>query len=301
MSDPYAPIVLFCYNRPAHVRQTVAALQRNTLAGRSRLIVFSDGPKKMSAAGEVKAVREYIKGIHGFKSVTVYESPVNKGLAASVIAGVTQIIALHGKVIVVEDDIVTTPDFLTFMNELLEVYATRTDIFSVTGYAPQVSLPSSYKKDLYLAPRASSWGWGTWADRWERVDWSSNAYRRLLADPALKKAFVKGGEDLWPMLVKQQRGVIDSWAIRWALAHSLHNAYGVYPVRSKIRNIGTDGTGTNFTFSTREYEGALHTGAVAADPALAPEETVISAFARFYQMRWLVKLKNYINYQISPW
>src|SRR5215217_9767266 len=238
-----APIVLFCYNRPWHLRQTIEALQLNSLSSESELIIYSDGPKHDSDEPLVKEIRDYLKELRGFKDIKVIEAPGNNGLAASVINGVSEVLELQKKIIVLEDDMLTTPDFLDYMNKALDTYQSRSDIFSVTAYCPPIKFPPEYEKDLFLAPRASSWGWGTWTDRWNKADWSVSDFALLKKDKKRIKEFTRGGEDLWPMLVKQQQQVIDSWAIRWTYCQFKNNAYGVYPVKSKIKNIGTDGSG----------------------------------------------------------
>src|SRR5690348_17752623 len=106
-----APIALFVYNRPEHTRRTVEALRHNRLAGHSRLDVFADGPKVPGDAN-VAAVRAYIRGIDGFASVSIHEREANAGLARSIIDGVTRVCEECDRVIVLEDDMVTTPWFL---------------------------------------------------------------------------------------------------------------------------------------------------------------------------------------------
>ncbi len=298
MSAPLAPIVVFCYNRPQHLRRTLEALRQNTLATTSDLIVFSDGAKNQASAVLVQQTREVLAGLAGFKSIEIVAAERNQGLARSVIQGVSQVLQTHESVIVLEDDMLCTPDFLDYMNAALRTYRPRKDIFSVTGFTPPLSLPTGYHDDLYLAPRASSWGWGTWRGRWQQADWEVADFEKIKNDPSWKKRITAGGEDLWPMLVKQQRGVIDSWAIRWTLAHIRHDAYGLYPTKSKIQNIGTDGSGTNFTFSTSAHGQELAEGEVVMDPALRPDPAVLEAFRRQHALLWRVKVKNRIKYGI---
>ncbi|ODS81039.1 MAG: sugar transferase [Cytophagaceae bacterium SCN 52-12] len=298
MKDQLAPVVVFCFNRPGHLRQTIEALRANALAQRSRLFVFSDGPRGEQDRERVLEVRRYIRSIDGFGNVSIAESERNRGLSRSVIEEVTGVVNEYGKVIVLEDDLVTTPDFLAVMNRLLDAYQPRQDIFSVTAYAPPFRVPAGYTKDFCLVPRASSWGWGTWADRWSAVDWGDAHYRQLLNDPRLKRQFLEGGSDLWPMLYKQQTGVIDSWAVRWCAAHAVQGAYGVYPVRSKVKNIGTDGSGTNFTFSTRAYDVEMNREDVRIEADLQPDQAVIRAFKRFYDLPLYLRLKNLFRYGI---
>ncbi|WP_342088837.1 glycosyltransferase [Dyadobacter sp. OTU695] len=294
----HAPIVLFCYNRPQHLQQTVKSLQMNTLAAESELYIYSDGPKHTQEAEAVREVRDYISGITGFKNVTIFESRQNKGLAASVIEGVSAILAKYPNVIVLEDDMLSTTDFLAFMNDALNVYADRKDIFSVTGYTPPIDVPEGYLHDLYLVPRASSWGWGTWAHKWAKADWQVKDFPVLKNNAARRQEFNQGGEDLWPMLAKQQQGVIDSWAIRWTYSQFQNKAYGLYPVHSKIKNIGTDGSGTNFTFKSGEYGHEMAEGGVTMPSDLMPDEKMIRAFGDYYRLPFLLKVKNRVKYGI---
>ncbi|WP_229219099.1 glycosyltransferase [Dyadobacter sediminis] len=298
LSGNLAPVVLFCYNRPWHLRQTIESLQLNLLASQSELIIYSDGPKLPPDEPFIADIRNYIADLKGFKSVKVIAAEKNNGLAKSVIKGVSDVLEKYEKIIVLEDDMLTTPDFLTFMNEALHIYQERKDIFSVTAYSPPIEVPAAYRHDLYLAPRASSWGWGTWKSRWQHADWDVNDFDSLKKDPGKKQAFTQGGEDLWPMLAKQQLGTIDSWAIRWTYSQFKNSAYGVYPVKSKIKNIGTDGSGTNFTFKTGYYESEMSAGKVLFDPLLQPDADVINAFRRYYQLPFYLKIKNRIKYGI---
>jgi len=297
-SATLAPIVLFCYNRPAHLQQTVESLRLNKLAAESELFIYSDGPKSERDRQQVKEVRDYLSTISGFRIVHIKEAEKNKGLAASVIEGVSAILSKYPKVIVLEDDMLSTTDFLSFMNQALDVYAGRPDIFSVTGYTPPIDVPKSYPHDLYLVPRASSWGWGTWAHKWAKADWQVRDFQSLKNDDKRQNAFNQGGDDLWPMLAKQQKGVIDSWAIRWTYSQFANDAHGLYPVHSKIKNIGTDGSGTNFTFKSGEYGEEMAEGDVVMPADLKPDAGLINAFRRYYRLPFLLKIKNRVKYGI---
>ena len=168
-----APIILFVYKRPVHTKQTIEYLKRNSLAIHSDLFIFSEFPKKAEFEDQVEQVRQYIKTIDGFKSITIVERPVFMGLAKSVITGISSVFEKYDKVIVLEDDILTAPFFLEYMNEGLDKYENDNRIFSVTGFIYPPNLMKIYKeydKDVCLLPRASSWGWGTWKNRWEKAD-----------------------------------------------------------------------------------------------------------------------------------
>lgn len=255
-----APIVLFVYNRPTHTRMTIEALQKNHLAKDSILYIFADGAKPTADDEQIASVqqtRNYIKTVTGFKEIIIEEASQNKGLANSVIYGVTKVINQYGKVIVVEDDLVTCRHFLRLLNEQLEVYKNDNRIFMVTGCNYNIKMPWYYKKDVYLTHRGNSTGWGCWKDRWECADWDITDYNVFMADPQKQTLFNRGGDDLTPMLKMQMEGAIDSWAIRWEYTMYKHDAYCVHPVKTFLWNSGFDGSG-------------IHSGKRTLDGLMAP-------------------------------
>lgn len=248
-----APIVLFVYNRPWHTQQTVEALQHCVLAAESDLYIFADGPKADASEeqkNKILEIHNYIHAIDGFHSVTIEEAETNKGLANSIISGVTKVIEKHGKAIVVEDDIVSHPFFLRFMNAALDFYENDERVFCVSATMENFPIPSAYTYDVFLTYRAGSWGWGIWGDRWKTIDWDMENYP-IIQHPTRDqiKKFCRGGDDLWPMLQAQQRGVIDSWAIRWNYNMSCQNKFCLRPTKSLVSNIGMDGSGKHCGFS----------------------------------------------------
>ena len=240
-----APVVLFVYNRPAHTRRTVECLVENHLAAESDLFVFCDGAKNQSDRARVDEVRRYVHDIKGFRSIKIIERDHNMGLARSVISGVSEIFRKYECQIVLEDDLLTASDFLTFMNKVLEYYAQEQRIFSVGGFNHAVTMPNEYEYDGVFSHRSCSWGWGTWKSRWEQVDWEVSDYRDFRRNKAQQNLLNRGGCDLSYMLDLQMAGAIDSWAIRWAYAHFKHDAVALVSTDSKVYNIGFDGSGVH--------------------------------------------------------
>ncbi len=243
-----APVALFTYNRPRHTRRAVEHLRKNVLAGQTELFVYSDGPRPGEDKEKTEAVRDYIETIDGFKNVTVTRQERNLGLANSIISGTTKVISRFGRVIVMEDDLVCSPYLLDYMNAALSFYENEPRIFSVSAYNHPpafMKMPRAYRADVYFSYRSASCGWGTWADRWERVDWDVSNYEDFMQDPEAQRLFNRGGDDMTGMLTDQMRGLIDSWAIRFAYAQSRQGAYTVYPVHSHTNNIGLDARGTH--------------------------------------------------------
>ncbi len=238
-----APIVLFVYNRPWHTQQTVEALQKNELASESDLFIFSDAPKKPEAVAAVQEVREYIKTVGGFKSVSIVERDINFGLANSIIDGVTRLCNEYGRVIVLEDDLVTSPCFLRYMNDALDLYEHEEMVISIHGWVYPVAekLP-----ETFFLRGADCWGWATWKRGWDIFEPDGKKLLESLKDRHLERAFNFGGSyDYLGMLDSQVKGGNDSWAIRWYASAFLSNRLTLYPGRNLVLNIGNDNSGTH--------------------------------------------------------
>lgn len=209
----YAPILLFVYNRPGHLRQTVEALQNNVLAPQSDLFIYSDAPKDESSREAVAEVRRLIHSIAGFKSVTITERSENWGLARSIIDGVTTQVNRFGRVIVLEDDLIVAPHFLTFMNDALETYKDepRVGHIQACDFTKDPSLP-----DTFLIKWTGSWGWATWARAWQHFNPDGKALLTELKRRRLTRTFDFNGKYGYTrMLRRQTEGKNNSWAIRW--------------------------------------------------------------------------------------
>lgn len=238
-----APIALFVYNRLDHTRRTVEALRRNHLAGQSDLFIFADAAKAESGAAAVAAVGKFIRSIDGFRSVTISERDRNLGLSNSIIGGVTQLCRERGRIIVLEDDLLTAPDFLSFLNRGLDCYENVPQVFSVTGFNFPIAVPAYYPYDAYASVRSCSWGWATWRDRWEKAKWSVSQFDDLLSTSEGRRRVNQAGPDLAQMLAMQAAGKIQGWDVIWGFEHLRHRAFAIRPAISKVYNIGFDGSG----------------------------------------------------------
>ncbi len=240
-----APVVLFVYARPIETKKTIESLSKNFLAKESDLIIFSDGPKNPNLQSTVLEVRKTIKSVTGFKSVKVIEREKNLGLGNSIITGITEVFNTYNKVIVLEEDLISSANFLDYINSSLTEYQNNEKVFSVTGYTYQMKIPDRYEFDNYFTPRCESLGWGTWKDRWIKADWNLKGFKTFLKNESELKQFNKIGADLIGMLLRQQLGKLDSWAVRWCYAHFRNSAFCSYPTKSKIVHIGEGGEATH--------------------------------------------------------
>lgn len=263
MTSKLAPIVLFCYNRPSHVEQTLIALSKNELADQSVLYIYCDGPKENATneqINNIKLTREVVRKEGWCKEVHIIESEKNKGLANSIIGGVTDVINKYGKVIVLEDDLVSSPYLLKFMNTALDYYESYNGVFSVSANRPPLSkmeIPEDYKYDVFACLRSYSTGWGTWKDRWNKVDWSMDDFEKCKQNSNMLRALNRLGEDFPPMMQMQEDGKIDSWAVRFGFTHFKHHAVAILPCYSYVTNIGFDGSGIHSGTVADLYENDL--------------------------------------------
>ena len=212
----YSPIIIFVYNRADHFEKTYKALSLCKEARESDLYIFSDGAKNEKSEAAVNEVRQKLSEIktdNSFKSVNIVESEKNKGLAASVISGVTEVINKYGRAIVVEDDCQASPFLLKYMNRALDTFENDKRIGSVAGFSPEIVFPNDYKEDIFTSYRSCSWGWATWKDRFENVDWELKDIQSFYQNREMIKKFNSSGSDRFMRLYRQTKGNGTSWSV----------------------------------------------------------------------------------------
>ncbi len=238
------PIALFVYNRLSHTQKTIEALQKNTLAQESELIIFSDGPKDSLKSKEtVFDLRKYLKTVEGFKSIKIIENEKNYGLANSIINGVTNILNEYQRIIVLEDDLITSRYFLEYLNNGLNLYEEEKDVISIHAYTYPIRNPLP---ETYFIKGADCWGWATWKRGWDLFESDGKKLLKELENKKLTKEFDFNGSYPYTKMLKTQiAGKNDSWAIRWYASAFLNNKLTLYPRESLIYNSGLDGSGTH--------------------------------------------------------
>jgi hypothetical protein len=243
LDQELAPVLLFVYNRPIHTLKTLQALAANPGADRTDLIVYSDGPKNISETPKVEETRDLVSAFFGFKSVQIVARETNLGLADSIITGVSEVLEEYENVIVLEDDLITAPGFLTYMNKGLNFYKDEMKVVSIHAYAPETkeSLP-----DTYFLKGADCLGWATWRRGWKHFNPNGSELLKDLYDKKLSYQFnFSGTYGFTRMLEDQIDGKNQSWAIRWYASTFLLNLLTLHPGTSFISHIGNDGSGTH--------------------------------------------------------
>lgn len=274
------PILLFVYNRLEHTRRTVESLLANQEISQHELIVFSDGPKTVVDSSSVNQVRDFISKIKGFQSVTVYRSKTNKGLSRSVIDGVTEVLKRFDRCIVIEDDLVLSPHFLSFMRDGLSKYAADSRVASIHGY---VYPADSVLPTNFFMKGADCWGWGTWKRAWDLFEPDGSKLLEQLKKRGLINEFDFGGSYAYSELLKKQiEGKVDSWAIRWHASIFLQGMLTLYPGRSLVHNIGNDRSGTN-SGKYNIFDVSLPKSPLSVtDIEVEPSEAGYKAFVEFF-------------------
>ena len=244
----FAPIVLFCYNRPWHTQMCLDALAQNPEAKYSTLYIYCDGEKNDSseeAAENIKQVRIIVRSETRFKEVYIIEQETNKGLTGSIIAGVSEIINRYGKIIVLEDDIVPSVGFLKYMNEALALYMIEEKVGCI--HAWNYCLDSNdYNDSTFFLRGADCWGWATWARSWNLFNQDGRELLNSIIIEKLEFDFDRRGTHPFTIMLKDQiEGKNDSWAIRWHASLFLMGKYCLQPTKSIVKNIGLDSSGVH--------------------------------------------------------
>jgi len=238
-----SPIVLFVYNRPWHTEQTVGALQKNELAKESELFIYSDEAKNADAQKSVDEVRRYIDSVDGFKKVTIVKREKNWGLADSIIDGVTNIINKYGKIIVLEDDLVTSPYFLRFMNEGLNFYKDENKVMHISGYVYPIE--NSDLEDTYFIKPTSCWGWATWDRAWKYFKKDKDLNLEIFDKKMIKDFNLNNSYNYFYQIIANKNKILNTWAIFWYTSVYLNGGLSLHPKKSFVKNIGYDGEGVH--------------------------------------------------------
>mgnify|MGYP001265771094 CR=1 FL=1 len=238
-----APVVIFAYNRISALKNMIDSLKRNSESKFTDIYFFIDGPKNELDSIKVNKVIEFVKCLDGFKKIQIQTSKINKGLSKSIINGLSFIFRKYDFAIILEDDLILSSNFLSYMNNSLSFYEGCDKIISISGYSNKVDLYDEYSYDSYFSTRNSSWGWATWKKQWIKIDWNLNDWKKVKSN---SKSFNKYcGSDCFKMLDDWKKGFNQSWAIRFVYSQFVQQKLSLSPVKSKIINNGFNSEGTH--------------------------------------------------------
>ena len=254
-----APVVVSTYTRLGHLMRTVEALLANDLASKTSVTFLSDGPRKGDEAA-VDKVRDYLSQVSGFGELIVIQRDTNDRVANNR-GGMASLLAERGKMIFLEEDIVTAPGFIRYMNEALEFYENKPEVISISGYCPPIDIPSHLTCDNFFMKRFSAWGFATWASKFDPFGFEVDKAeaRTLLASKKRLQDFCSRGPDLEGMLKSEVSGEIDALDVKVMFSNFKNNTYCSYPVCSFVQNAGFDGSGMHCGKSNRFDHLSLNT------------------------------------------
>ncbi|MEJ7777973.1 MAG: sugar transferase [Daejeonella sp.] len=241
--QPLAPIALFVCNRPEHTRLTLESLKRNVHAAESKLYIFSDAARDAGQSADVAEVRDIIRSIDGFKDVELIERETNYGLANSIIDGVSLLTAKYGKVIVFEDDLITSPYTLQYFNDALFRYQNEEKVMHIGAY--MYPLKNKDLPETFFYRAASSWGWATWERAWKNFEPDIDKLISQFSEEKKHRFSIEGTMNFWKQVMEFKKGRNNSWAIRWYASVFLNDGLTLNPSASLINNIGHDGSGVH--------------------------------------------------------
>lgn len=247
--DPHAPVALFAYERLEHLKKTVAALQANYGAAETELYVFSDGARHHNL-DRIKTVRRYLHSLNGFKRIQIFERDHNMGLAENIKAGISHVFMKHDRIIVLEDDIVTSPNFLLYINAALRFYAHNDKVGHINAWSYPLAEKSS--EDFYFLDIMNCWGWATWKDTWSLFNDNPVYWVNAMSYFEKNQVDLNGSGEFWPQVQSNIRGKKNTWAIFWYLSLFENDLFSLTPRTSFCQNIGHDGSGENCR-ATQKY------------------------------------------------
>jgi hypothetical protein len=303
MMTNLAPIIVFCYNRPDHLRRTLDALAKNDLASQSDLYIYCDGARETASIEQIERIKENRKVAHeadGFKTITITEREKNVGLKANIVGAVTEIVNKCGRVITLEDDIVTSTGFLRYMNDALELYKDDEQVMHISGYMwpHRYRLPETF---FYPVPYPGG-GWATWARAWQHYSDDAEALYQSWKD-RWDEFNLFGGDYLQKQLIANYKGEMNTWFIKWHAVMLMRGALTLYPGQSLTNNIGFDDQATN-CFATTKFDVVPVDYVPVTRQAVKENKRAAREIYAFYQGRWynrrrrkalLNKIKNFLR------
>lgn len=271
---------VFGYKRPKHLERCLDALVEN-LDKESPVYLFLDGPRTDEDKTLVEETRSVAHKYSSKLSITFFESESNKGLASSLISGVTKVLSIHPCIVVIEDDIVISSAFLSFVRSGLTIYKNKPEVASIHGYCPPFEQPMN---EPFFLRGADCWGWATWSDRWESINLNAESLIQEIQSKKMERTFDFDFTFPFMKLLKNTAmGITDSWAILWHASIFVQNRMTLYPPYSLVENIGFDSSGSNFTTSKNSYETKVNIlGEIRLPSKVLANEEGYNKMVRFY-------------------
>lgn len=292
----FSPVFIFTLCRYVHFKRCIESLSFCANADKTDLYIAFDYPLLEEHWDGYKKIEQYINEIKGFRSINIIKRTINYGVSKNFTDGLAEVFEKYDRVIISEDDNYFAPNFLSFVNKGLNLYENRDDIFSINGYNSPPKMPLWYQQDVFMIRAWTTWGVGVWKKKWKKVDWSIDVYNSMLNKKdnwkELKKNYASGLHQLKKI---SETGYItgDAYIVLYLIDNSM---YSVYPVKSRVRNTGNDGSGVNCgireVYSNQEIFMGHEEATFPLD--LKPDNKLSVFFFKQYRLSFTRKLKNLI-------
>ncbi len=250
-----APVVIFVYNRLQYLKKTINNLKKNELAKDTRIFIFSDAGINYFDKIHVSKVRNYLKNIDGFKKIKIYHRKKNFGLAKNIISGVTQVFKKENKLIVIEDDILTSKNFLRYMNESLKKYENKKKVWHISGWSYNINL--KIENSAYFTRVMNCWGWATWKNRWKNFRKDPEKFLRKWDEKKIKSFNIDNSYNFFSQIIRNKKKIINTWGIFWYASIFDKNKLCLNPKNSLTQNIGFGENSTNTYTISKIFESRL--------------------------------------------
>lgn len=238
-----APLVLFAFNRPLHTKRLLESVAQSSIAKETDLIAYIDSPIEIKDLVLNQEVEKIIKNFLGFKSIVVIRRGCNFGLSKNIIGGITDVLNTSKKVIVLEDDLLVSPNFLEYMNDALNYYENKKNVWHISGYTEYFGSDDVDKSFFWRTMHC--WGWATWGDRWQFFEKNTDSLLEKFNPSMINDMNLYGAINFWDQVILNKKNKIDTWAIYWYATIFLNKGLCLNPYVSYVRNTGFDGSGTN--------------------------------------------------------
>ena len=292
-SMEFSPVIVFCYNRPGHLNNLLYSLEQNKESLDTDVYIYIDGCEDEKDLKDNKSVIKIAEQDWKFKSKKIVVRNTNFGLRKNIVEGITEVIRKNKKVIVLEEDLYVSPTFLDYMNKSLEKYEKNKSVWHISGYSMEKLI--NKKNECYFGEEMNCWGWGTWSDRWEHIEYNlTNKISTLEKEAISAFNFYGLNKNNLNQILLNEKNIIKTWGIFWYQTIFLNNGLCLNPSRSLVRNEGFDGTGvhksTNNFYSIRN----LNSNSIIYFPKKIKKSFIYEKLLMFEYFKY--NLKDYITY-----
>jgi hypothetical protein len=241
----YAPVLISVLDRDVHFKNCVESLAKCTYSEKTHLFIALDAPFAEKHFIGYQKVISYINKIKGFKQVTLFKRKQNMGSSPNQFLAMEDIFKQYDRLIFTEDDNIFSPNFLDFVNQGLELFKDRKDIFSISGHNYLIDIPNSFNSNYYAWPGFDAWGVGIWKEKWGMVDFTKGDTRKKgFTLRKVYKLYKLSDNYFFAYYRLIKKGVLsDDFALSLHIIEN--NMTAIFPIISKVRNVGHDGSGEN--------------------------------------------------------